>query len=131
QFMVSGDVTIWIPNPHQGDIGRELLSRNIAPGPHQSRGVGKAVMAFWGIAAMTPYVQQVRFRKFAPVDREYPIFELVEGDDVLLDVSSSDDGVLEVALHEASIGKVFKLDDLHAILMQGKRLLEEDMAYES
>jgi hypothetical protein len=25
--MVSGDVTIWIPNPHQGDIGRELLSR--------------------------------------------------------------------------------------------------------
>ena len=80
---------------------------------------------------MTPYVKDVRFRKFAPVDREYPIFELVEGDDVLLDVSSSDDGVLEVALHEASIGKVFKFDDLHAILMQGKRLLEEEMACES
>ena len=27
QFMVQGDVTIWIPNPHQGDIGRELLAR--------------------------------------------------------------------------------------------------------
>ena len=79
---------------------------------------------------MTPYVQHVRFRKFAPVDREYPIFELVEGDDILLDVSSSDDGVLEVALHEASRGKIFKLDDLHAILMQGKRLLEEELAYE-
>jgi hypothetical protein len=26
QFMVSGDVTIWIPNPHQRDIGRELLT---------------------------------------------------------------------------------------------------------
>ena len=25
--MVSGDVTIWIPNPHRGDIGRELLTR--------------------------------------------------------------------------------------------------------
>ena len=25
--MVSEDVTIWIPNPHQGDIGRELLTR--------------------------------------------------------------------------------------------------------
>src|SRR5215510_12133987 len=84
-----------------------------------------------GRAAMTQYVKQVRFRKFSPVDREYPIFELVEGDDVLLDVSSSDDGVLEVALHEASKGKVFKLDDLHAILMQGNRLLEEEMAYES
>ena len=80
---------------------------------------------------MTPYMQHVRFRKFCPVDREHPIFELVEGDEVLLDVSSSDDGVLEVALHEASRGKVFKLDDLYAILMQGKRLLEEEMAYES
>jgi hypothetical protein len=80
---------------------------------------------------MTSYVQHVWFRKFSSVDREYPIFELVEGDDVLLDVSSSDDEVLEVALHEASIGKVFKFDDLHAILMQGKRLLEEAMAYES
>ena len=77
---------------------------------------------------MAQYVQNVRFRKFAPVDREYPIFELVEGDDVLFDVSASDDGVLEVALHEAGRGKVFKLDDLHAILMQGKRLLEEEMA---
>jgi hypothetical protein len=80
---------------------------------------------------MTPYVKQVRFRKFAPVDREYPIFELVEGDDVLLDVSSSDDRVLEVALHEASRGKVFKFDDLHAILIQGRRLTEEEMTYKS
>ena len=80
---------------------------------------------------MTHYVKHVRFRKFAPVYREHPIFELVEGDDVLLDVSVSDDEVLEVALHEASRGKIFKLDDLHAILMQGKRLLEEEMAYES
>ena len=31
--------------------------------------------------------------------REYPTFELIEGADVLLDVSSSGDGVLEVALH--------------------------------
>lgn len=80
---------------------------------------------------MTQYVKYVRFRKFSPLDREYPIFELVEGDDVLLDVSISDDGVREVALHEASIGKIFKLDDLHTILMEGKRLIEEEMAYES
>jgi hypothetical protein len=25
--MVRGDITLHIPNPHQGDIGRELLSR--------------------------------------------------------------------------------------------------------
>ncbi len=27
QFMVKGDFTLHIPNPHQGDIGRDLLSR--------------------------------------------------------------------------------------------------------
>ena len=27
QFMVNGDITIRIPNPHQSDIGKELLSR--------------------------------------------------------------------------------------------------------
>lgn len=27
QFMVRNDVTVRIPNPHQGDIGRELLIR--------------------------------------------------------------------------------------------------------
>jgi hypothetical protein len=77
---------------------------------------------------MTQYVKNVRWRKFSPLDRDYPIFEVVEGDDVLLDVSISDAGVIEVALHTAGIGKIFTLDDLHAILMQGKRLLEEEMA---
>ena len=27
QFMVRGEITIRVPNPHQGDIGRELLAR--------------------------------------------------------------------------------------------------------
>ena len=27
QFMIRGDTTIRIPNPHQGDIGIELLAR--------------------------------------------------------------------------------------------------------
>lgn len=27
QFMVKEDVTLRLPNPHQGDIGKELLSR--------------------------------------------------------------------------------------------------------
>jgi predicted RNA binding protein YcfA (HicA-like mRNA interferase family) len=26
-FMVKGDLTLTIPNPHKGDIGRELLAR--------------------------------------------------------------------------------------------------------
>jgi predicted RNA binding protein YcfA (HicA-like mRNA interferase family) len=27
QFMLKGNITIAVPNPHQGDVGRELLSR--------------------------------------------------------------------------------------------------------
>jgi len=27
QFMIKDDVTLTIPNPHKGDIGRELLTR--------------------------------------------------------------------------------------------------------
>ncbi len=27
QFMIKGDVTLRLPNPHQKDIGKELLSR--------------------------------------------------------------------------------------------------------
>ena len=27
QFMVKGDVTVRLPNPHQGDISREFLAR--------------------------------------------------------------------------------------------------------
>ncbi len=27
QFMVRNEIRIWIPNPHCGDIGRDLLTR--------------------------------------------------------------------------------------------------------
>ena len=27
QFMVRGDLRLYVPNPHQGDIGRSLLAR--------------------------------------------------------------------------------------------------------
>ncbi len=27
QYMVKGDITVWIPNPHRGDIGGEFLVR--------------------------------------------------------------------------------------------------------
>ena len=27
QFMIKGEITVRVPNPHQGDIGKELLSR--------------------------------------------------------------------------------------------------------
>jgi len=38
QFMIDGEITIRVPNPHQGDIGRELLLRIL----HQA-GISKEV----------------------------------------------------------------------------------------
>lgn len=32
EFMVRGDVTLRIPNPHQGDIGKDLLARILRQG---------------------------------------------------------------------------------------------------
>jgi len=32
QFMQKGSVTVVLPNPHRGDIGRELLSRVLRQG---------------------------------------------------------------------------------------------------
>jgi predicted RNA binding protein YcfA (HicA-like mRNA interferase family) len=32
QFMVRGDVTLRIPNPHQGDISKDLLARILRQG---------------------------------------------------------------------------------------------------
>lgn len=32
QFMIKGDITLRIPNHHQGDIGKELLARILRQG---------------------------------------------------------------------------------------------------
>jgi len=77
---------------------------------------------------MSNNVEQAKFRKFTPVDREYPIFELVvdEGE-VLLDIGATDEGVIEVAIHEAASNKIFRLERLLEFMCQGKRLLENEM----
>jgi hypothetical protein len=69
----------------------------------------------------------LRFRKFSPIDREYPIFELVEGENVLLDVGATDDGLMEVAIHAAAANKLFRYDQLMELLIKGQKLLEDEM----
>ena len=71
--------------------------------------------------------KSLRFRKLSPIDREYPIFELVEGENVLLDIGATDDGLLEVAIHAAAANKLFRYDQLMELLIKGQKLLEEEM----
>lgn len=69
-----------------------------------------------------------RFRKFAPVDRDFPLFELISGDSILLDIGFSNAAQLEVAFHEGIGNTVISLEDLLEYLKEGRRLAENDMA---
>lgn len=53
QFMIDGEITIRVPNPHQGDIGRELLLEDTASSRNQQRSVGKAVVTLMGIQRLS------------------------------------------------------------------------------
>ena len=68
-----------------------------------------------------------RFRKFSPIDREYPIFEFVVDDTILLDVAATDGGELEVAFHQAAADKVFSYEQLQQWLAEGKELLQSEI----
>lgn len=69
---------------------------------------------------------KLRLRKFSPIDREYPIYEIVAGEDVLFDVGRSDMGEYEFACHEASGGRVLPLLEITGLIEEAKRLLAEE-----
>jgi len=68
--------------------------------------------------------QPLHWRKFSPVDREQPIFELVDVDIVILDITRSD-GAVEIAFHQGAAGRTFDFDTLRTLLDEGKRLAFE------
>jgi hypothetical protein len=65
----------------------------------------------------------MRTRKFSPVDRENPIFEVCDnsGDIVYFDVSVSDAGSLEIAFHRAISDQVMLASDFERALDEAKR----------
>ena len=66
----------------------------------------------------------LRLRKFTPIDREYPIYEVVdEQDRVFFDVARTDETTYEVAFHEAVSGAVLPLDDVEQMIAKAKALL--------
>ncbi|HLZ65459.1 MAG TPA: hypothetical protein VKQ29_04465 [Aliidongia sp.] len=61
----------------------------------------------------------IRIRKFSPIDREYPIFEVTDQNDVVLfDVAMTDDGALEIGFHNGIAGQTLPV-------LEFKRLLNE------
>jgi hypothetical protein len=61
----------------------------------------------------------LRWRKFVPIDRDYPIYELVDGETILLDVTKTEDR-LEIAFHEGAAGRVLDLATLEALVADVK-----------
>ena len=68
----------------------------------------------------------MRFRRFSPIDREYPVFELVDGEDILLDISKNDLGTVEVAFHAALSGRVMEWSTIERALIEGRGLADSE-----
>lgn len=76
---------------------------------------------------MKDYFVNSHFKKFLPTDSQYPIVELVDGDEILFDISTNDDGVIDVAFNAPACGRLFTYDQLMLLLEKGKKLLEEEI----
>jgi hypothetical protein len=67
----------------------------------------------------------LKLQKFAPIDREFPIYEIVDDNgEVLLDVTRSDEGTLELGLQKNSQNRVIPLKEVLTLIEQACRLLE-------
>lgn len=71
---------------------------------------------------------KLKLQKFSPIDRQYPVIEIIdERNDVLLDVSRNDEGMLEVCFHSSASNRVLPYDELMARIEQAKvRALADD-----
>ena len=70
----------------------------------------------------------MKFRKFSPLDRKYPIFELVGQDGgPYLDISKNDQGVIEICFTGNIISEVFEYGLFEAYLKEGLTLAKSSV----
>ena len=70
--------------------------------------------------------KKYRFRKCSDVRSEYPVFELLDGNVILMDIGLSDSGVLQVAFHEGIANRILESEELIRILEEGRSLASAD-----
>ena len=66
------------------------------------------------------------WRKFTDINREHAIFELIIDGRIVLDVAYNDEGVFEIAFHEASKNWILPWESFHGIIQHGQALADED-----
>jgi hypothetical protein len=67
-----------------------------------------------------------RWRKATDINREHALFELMDGESILLDVGFSDEGIFEIAFHDGIGGTVLGRDRFLTLLEEGRALAEAD-----
>jgi hypothetical protein len=72
-------------------------------------------------------VEIITLRKFAPIDREYSIYEVLQGEDVLVDLTMSETGKLELAFHESCKDHIVPLQGFLNVIDRARLLLQEEI----
>lgn len=68
-----------------------------------------------------------RWRKITDINREYALFELLEGETPILDLGYTDEGVLEISFNFCIANKVLGWEKLFKLLEDGRILAEIDL----
>jgi hypothetical protein len=72
-------------------------------------------------------IEKVRYRKFFPIDRDSPIFEVLSSEEIILDISKDDgSGEFEVMFHKDACNKYLSADLLIEIVENGKKLIVDE-----
>lgn len=67
-----------------------------------------------------------RWRKVTDINREFALFELLDGETLLLDVGYTDEGLFEVAFSQGISGRTVEVSQLLRLLEEGRALANLD-----
>ena len=72
-------------------------------------------------------MENYRYRMATDVNREYPLFELVNSvGEIIFDIGMSDNGEIEIAFNDKILNKIFNLTVIEAWIREGKILVLDD-----
>ena len=70
--------------------------------------------------------QRLRLQKFAPIDRESPIYEIVLGNDVIFDITKDVAGHHSITFHGTNSEEDFSLEEVESLIAEAKRRLIQE-----
>lgn len=71
-------------------------------------------------------MSRLRWRRFSPIDRDLPIFELVDSGLIILDVTKDDAGNLAIAFHDGAVGQALDLRMFERLITEVRALFAQE-----